>query len=299
MKQIASKIFACLALALSPTFAWAIGGTGPASDRIGGTFAPGYVPPALEDVDIDEKLGQQVPLDLTFTDENGRTVPLRDLMAGQPTVLQLGYFECPMLCGLVAEGWVKSIQQLPMDLGRDYQVISISIDHNEDWKLAQLKKRSFLQSLDKPINAAGVHYLVGSEANIKAITEATGFGFKWVPAAGQFSHPAAIIVLSPQGKIAQYLYGIEYPPADLQAAIETAAQEQSRPSITQFVMTCFHMIGGGQVNALAIMRGAGAVTVLVMIGVLFTLVRRTNRRLATGPSGQFPVEQPTSSDSQS
>lgn len=289
MQRIVRNIFAGLVLAAMPTFAWGLPGTGPASDRIGGTPAPGYVPQALVDVGINERLGEQVPLDLTFTDETGQTVRLGDLIGQRPVILQLGYFECPMLCGLVAQGWISSIQKLDLELGADYQVISISIDPRETPEQAAQKKQSFLAGVDKPLNAAGVHYLVGSEASIKAITEATGFGYKWVPSAGQFSHPAAITLLTPQGRVAQYLYGIEYPPDQLRSAIETAARGRSQSSINAFLMTCFQMAGVSPVNALAIMRGAGAVTVVALAGIVFTLVRRTNRRLAEAEQAGSPV----------
>jgi protein SCO1 len=286
MRHALRNIFMGLSLALTPTFAWGLSGVGPASDRIGGTVAPGYVPPALMDVGITEKLGQQVPLETVFTDDSGKQIKLADIVGDKPVVLQLGYFECPMLCGLVAEGWVKSIQGLKRNLGEDYQVISISVDSKESHTLAAKKKDAFLKGLAKPINSAGVHYLVGDEAAIKAVTDATGFGYKWVPSAGEFSHPAAIIVLTPQGKVSQYLYGIEYPADQLASAIETANAERTQSSFSQFVMTCFQMTdGAGQIDALKIMRIAGAVTVVLLAGVVFTLIRREGRLSAASAVG--------------
>ncbi len=265
-----------LMLLLGPAMSWGMSGVGPASDRLGGS-ANNYTPEGLEGIGITEHLGETVPLETRFTDQAGNTVPLRDLIGDKPVILQLGYFECPMLCGLVAGGWVESIAALPLELGKDYEVLSISIDPKEDFKLAAEKKESFLKGLDKPINASGVHYLVGTQQSIDAVTKATGFEYKWVESAQQFSHPAAIMVLSPSGKISHYLYGIKYDPGELSNAIAAANAGETRSSLSQFVMTCFHYAaGGGQVNALSIMRLAGIITVIGVAGAVFVMIRREN-----------------------
>lgn len=282
--NVLKSIFAALALLGLPVWAWAAGGFGPGGGYEGYDSAPpslSYTPADVKDVGITEKLGDQIPLDVHFTDEIGREVRLGDLVKNKPTVLQLGYFECPMLCDLVAQGWIKSIQQLPLKLGDDYQVLSISINPKETWQLGGEKKKNFISGLSQPVQADGVHYLVGSQESIDAVSQAVGFGFKSLPAAGQYSHPAVITVLTPQGKVSHYLYGIEYAPDELRSAIVAADEGRSTSSLGQFIMTCFLMSGKDPFSALTIMRIGGAITVVLLTGAIFMLVRRTNRNLAS------------------
>lgn len=241
----------------------------------GGTV--GYTPPPLRDIGVDEKRDAQIPLTLAFTNESGKPVLLSELIKDRPVVLQLGYYECPMLCDLIADGWVESISQLDLKLGKDFDVISISISPQETFKTAAIKKQSFLRRVNKPISGDAVHYLVGSANNIKAITEATGYQYKYLPSNRQYSHPAVIIVLTPEGRIAQYLYGVKYEPEALKTAILDADAGKSGTPMEQILMTCYQLskhVGGPMV----LMRIGGALTVLVVIGIILRQVLRDRKQ---------------------
>lgn len=259
---------------LAPQVAHALSGLSPKDT------SPVYIAPELQDVGIDEQLGNQLPLDATFRNEAGETVRLGDLIQGRPVVLQLGYFECPMLCTLVAEGWVQSIRNVPLELGKDFEVISISINPNETAEVAATKKKNFIRGLERPINESAIHFLVGDPASIDAVTSAVGFRYKYVAHSKQYSHPAAITVLTPDGRVSQYLYGVRYEPEPLTNALRRAAEGKTTSSLQTFVMTCLQVMQGNS-NALTYMRIGGAVTVVVIALIIGRMLYREHKRRKT------------------
>lgn len=288
----AVKLLAVMALMASPAGVCAQISRAPGVGSDSGG-AVGYTPPPLQDIGVDEQRNAQVPLTLSFTDESGNPLLLRDLVKDRPIVLQLGYYECPMLCDMIADGWVESIAGLSLKPGRDFDVVSISISPDETFETAALKKKSFLRRVGKDIPAHAVHYLVGSANNIKAITEATGYQYKYLPAARQYSHPAVIIILTPEGRISQYLYGVKYESDVLEAAIRRAGDGQAGTPMQQILMTCYQLtqhVGG----PMLLMRIGGALTVLVVIGIIVRQVMR-DRKTTERPEDHSPVDAPAAS----
>ena len=172
--------------------------------------------PILKDVGIDQKLDAQVPLDTPFVDENGRDVTLGDYFGKRPVVLALVYYECPMLCTQVLNGLVGSLEALTFTAGKEFDVVVVSFDPGETPAMAaRRKRRTSSAATAAPDADGGMHFLTGREASIKALTDAVGFRYAYDAAIDQYAHPAAITVLTPEGRVSRYLYGIEFAPSDL------------------------------------------------------------------------------------
>lgn len=245
--------------------------------------APDKLPPELEGVGLTEKLGEPLPLDLSFTDENGKPVTLRDYFSsGKPVILNLGYFGCPMLCGLVMNGMTDAMRDLSLTPGTDYTVLSISFDPSETHTLARVKKQNYIRELGKPEAARGWHFLTGSEGNIKAVTDAAGFGFKWIEARREFAHPATIIVLTPDGKLSRYLYGTTFPAQTLRLSLVEAAEGKIGTTLDQFLLFCFQYDSDQHRYAIAamnFMRLGGFITMVAIGSWIFVALRRERRRI--------------------
>ena len=263
-----------------------------ASAAMGAMTAPASVPdrmepapPELKDIGVDEKSGQTIPLDLKFADESGKSVALRDLLhKGRPVVLQLSYFGCPMLCDMISNGMVDSLNNLTLTMGQDFDAINLSFDPNETPTLANLKKQSFLAKYNRPAGAQSWHFLTGDAKSIAKLTDAVGYRYKWVERQRQFSHPAVLILLTPDGKISRYLYGVKYDPQTLRLSLVEASQGKIGTTIDKLLLTCFHYdsyAGKYNLAAMNLMRGAGVLTVIVLASVIgIALVREKRRRRA-------------------
>lgn len=194
----------------------------------------------VKEVDIVENLNNQVPLDASFTNADGEKVALKDLLRGdKPVVLTLVYYKCPMLCPLVLGGLSKAARQSGMGLGEDYRAVTISIDPRETPEDAKERQRGHLQSLGAPGQEKDWQFLVGDEANIKKVAEAVGFRYRFDQASQQYAHAAAITVLTPEGKVSRYLYGVEFPPRDLKLALLEAAGGRVGTSFDRVLIQCF------------------------------------------------------------
>jgi len=251
----------------------------------GGRMEP--APRELQNIGIDEKSGQTLPLDLKFVDETGEVVELRKYFGNnRPVVLQLSYFGCPSLCSLVSNGLVDSLNELTLTMGKEFDVINVSFDPAETARLAKLKKQSFLDAYNRPAGGEAWHFLTGNPAEIKQLTDAVGFRYKWVDSSKQFSHPAALILLTPDGKISRYLYGVKYEPRTLRLSLVEASEGKIGSSVDRFILTCFHYdsyAGKYTPVAMTIMRGGGVVTVLVIAVVIGALIVREKRRERAQP----------------
>jgi len=216
-----------LALALLvPASAWALPQT-PATQLI-------------KEVDVVENLNEKVPVDAVFTDEQGREVRLGDLMKGDtPVVLSLVYYQCPMLCDLVLGGLNKAARNSGLILGTDYRGITISIDPRETKEMAAERQRGHLQALGQPEKAADWSFLVGTEDEIKKVAESIGFRYRFDEETQQYAHAAAIMILTPDGRVSRYLYGVEFPPRDLKFALLEAAGGRVGTSFDRVLLTCF------------------------------------------------------------
>jgi protein SCO1/2 len=241
-------------------------------------------PDELKNIGLDEHLNGQLPLDLSFVDETNHPVKLRDYFTGKkPVVLQLGYYGCPMLCDLISRGATASLKEVPLTTGADFEVVFISIDPHEDWTLAQAKKRSYVTEYGRPGSAGGWHFLTGREEQIHQVAKAVGFNYKWVASAGQFSHPAGIILCTPEGKISRYLYGVKFDEKTLRLSLVEASEGKIGTIGDRFLLTCFQFDGHqGRYAflAMSLMRWGGALTLIVLTTVMIRLFRRDARRKA-------------------
>ncbi len=226
------------------------------------------LPGQLEGVGIEERLGAQVPLDLSLTAEDGRPVALRELISGQrPVLLTLVYYRCPMLCGLVLNGLVDALKGLPLVVGEDFEIVTASIDPLETATLARLKKQALLREYGRPEAARGWHFLTGEEAAIKALAKSVGFGYRWVEERKEYAHAAALMVLTPDGRVSRYLYGVLYEPRTVRLALAEARLGSVASVTDRFLLYCFHYDanqGRFVVAARNIMRLGGGATVAVV-----------------------------------
>jgi protein SCO1 len=202
---------------------------------------PDVVPVALEEVRLEEKLGAQVPLDAELVDSEGRKVTVGNLLEhGKPVVLALVYYDCPMLCGLVQSGLAKSIRENGLVLGTDYQVASVSFDPAEKPPLARERRRGYLQSLGVNDGASGDWpFLVSPGDGAKRLADSVGFYYRFDDVSGEWAHVAALVVLTPEGKVSRYLYGIDYPPKDFRLSIVEAGAGKVGTSFDRLILTCY------------------------------------------------------------
>lgn len=221
-------------------------------------------PEALNRAGFDQKLDAQLPLDAEFRDESGRPVRLGDYFGEKPVLLNLAYFNCPMLCTLVINGVVDAVREVALVPGRDYEILTISFDAREGPELAAAKKANYLKELDRPEAVAGWHFLTGDEAAIRALTEAVGFRFAWDEQSQEFAHASGIMVATPGGRLSHYLYGVVYPPRDVRLALVEASAGRIGSPVDQLMLFCFHY------DPVAGKFSAGVMT-LVRLGCLATI----------------------------
>ena len=204
---------------------------------------PSGLPKALTGVGIDQKLNEQLPLDLVFRNENGEDVKLGSYFGKKPVVLSLVYYQCPMLCNQVLNGMVTAFKVMAFKPGQEFEVVTVSFDPRETPALAASKKKTYVDYLPEAKRAgaaSGWHFLTGDEASIKRITDAVGFRYHWDEATNQFAHASGIFVATPQGKLARYFYGIEYAPRDLRLGLIEAAENKIGSPVDQLLLYCFH-----------------------------------------------------------
>ncbi len=244
--------------------------------------APSGLPKALNGVGIDQKLNDQLPLDLLFKNEQGATVKLGDYFGKKPVVLSLVYYQCPMLCNQVMNGMVTAFKVMNFQPGQEFEVVTVSFDPRETPALAAAKKNTYVNYLPEARRASaanGWHFLTGDEANIHRLTDAVGFRYHWDEATNQFAHASAIYVTTPQGKLARYFYGIEYAPRDLRLGLIEAADNKIGTPVDQLLLYCYHYdpaTGKYGATVMNVMRLGGIVT-LIAIGGMFLVLRRRGR----------------------
>jgi protein SCO1/2 len=251
-----------------------------------GLWAQETPPNQPPDVGIDQQLDAQVPPDLTFRDETGQAVRLGRYFSDGPVILTLGYYECPMLCSLVRDGMFNSLQTLQFTAGEQFEIVSVSIDPREDAHTATVQKAMYLQSYNRPGAAAGIHFLTGDEPAISALAAAVGFRYTYDEQTSQYAHPSGIMVLTPEGRVSRYLYGIEYDAQDLRLALVEAADNRIGSPTDQVLLLCYQYnpaTGQYSVVIWRVVRIAGATTTLVLAAALVLLARRGQRRLPFQP----------------
>jgi protein SCO1/2 len=243
-------------------------------------------PPGLEGVGIDQRLNEQVPLNLTFKDEQGKTVKLGDYFhEGRPVLLNLVYFQCPMLCTEVLNGMTSALKVIRFAPGKEFEVVTVSIDPRETPELAANKKAMYLKKLGNPEAAKGWHFLTGEETQIAELAKAVGFRYRYDPKLGQFAHAAGIMLITPTGKIAQYYYGVEYSAKDMRLGIVEASQNKIGSLADQVLLYCYHYdprTGRYGATITNIIRLAGLTTVLVLGSALVMLFRKEKHDQSIG-----------------
>lgn len=274
-----------------------------ASAQMTGTPTPGYrtipgqpstaIPAVLREIGYDQKLDGQLPLDTPFRDESGKTVPLGTYFGSKPVIVNFVYYECPMLCTQVLNGLASTLSVLSFEPGKDFEIVTISIDPRETPKLAAEKKAGYLTRYRRPTAAAGWHFLTGDEASIKRVTKAAGFRYVWDDTLKQFAHPTGVIVATPQGRISRYLFGIEYGPRDMRLALIESSQQKIGTPVDNVLLYCFHydpVTGKYGFVVMRAVRIAGAATVLALGAFIIVMVRREKRQPAqAAPATTHPA----------
>ncbi len=241
--------------------------------------------PILQQVGIDQHIGQQIPLDLTFREETGRIVPLRQYFGRKPVLLTLVYYQCPMLCSQVLNGVVSSLLPLKLNVAKDFDVLTVSFDPRDTPAVATEKRNTYLRRYGRAGADKGWHFLTGETPAIAALTKAVGFRYVWDPKIQQYAHASGIMVLTPQGRLAQYFYGIEYAPKDLKLALVESSEGKLGTVVDQLVLYCYHYDPTtGKYGAVVtnMLRLGGALTLLLVGGYLAIAWRRELRLKIAG-----------------
>jgi protein SCO1/2 len=246
------------------------------------------MPSPLREVGFDQNLNQHVPLDTAFRDESGRTVALGDYFGKRPVVLVFAYYECPMLCTQVVNGLASAVGVLSLRPGRDFEFISVSFNPRDTPQAAAEKKAQFLERYKKDGAAAASHFLTGDEPSIARLTKAAGFRYVWDAQTSQYAHPSGVIVLTPDGRLARYLFGIEYSPRDLRFAVVEASDGRVGNPADALLLYCYHydpMTGRYGLVIMQAMRLAGIITVVGLGAFIMLMLRNEKRRAARSAAG--------------
>ncbi len=250
-------------------------------------FAQLQISQVYQNVKIEQKLGGQIPLDLAFRDETGAAVKLGDYFGSKPVVLSLVYYQCPMLCTEVLNGMVQGFKGITFSPGKEFNVVTVSIDPRETAAMAAEKKENYLRSYGRPGAESGWHFLTGGQESITRLAEAVGFHYMYDARSGQFAHATGIMVATPGGRLSRYLLGIEYAPEDLRFSLMDASNNTIGTMIDRLVLLCYHydpMTGKYGLVVANIFRIAGGLTVALLAGGIVLMLRRErtgNRRSPT------------------
>jgi protein SCO1/2 len=238
-----------------------------------------YKPPALRNVGIEQKMGAQVPTNLPFLDESGRAVTLRQYL-GKPVILALVYYQCPSLCNMILNGVVRSMRALRMSAGDEFDVVAVSFDPRETPEMAAAKKASYVREYDREGSEKGWHFLTGAEASSKSLADSVGFRYSYDGLTNQFAHGSAIMLLTPEGRVARYFYGIDYPARDLRLGLVEASEGRVSSPVDQVLLYCYHYDPANGKYGLVIMnvlRIAGILTVACLASFMIVMFRRDFR----------------------
>jgi protein SCO1/2 len=239
-------------------------------------------PPDLKDVGVTERLDATVPMDLEFVDETGKHVRLGDYFDGEhPVILNLGYYRCPMLCGLVLNGLVDAMREMDWSPQKEFRIVTVSIDPKETPALAKLKKQNYMKAYDRPGAGAGWCFLTGKPEPIKTLTETVGFDYKWNERNQQYAHAAVLVVCTPKGRVSRYLYGVKFEPKTVRLSLVEASEGKIGSTVDKVLLYCFHYDAAERRYSLAamnVMRAGGALTLVILAAFLFPAWIRGSRR---------------------
>jgi protein SCO1 len=235
------------------------------------------LPMMVQGVGIDQNLNAQLPLESKFKDENGQVVRLGQYFRDKPVVLALVYYQCPGLCDLILNGLSHTMEQISLNVGSDYEVVTVSFNPKETWQLANAKKANYIEKYNRSGAKEGWHFLTGDEASIKSLADTVGFHYKYDPVNNQFAHASAIYVITPEGRIARYFYGIEYKPRDFRLGLVEASANKIGTPADQVLLFCYHYdptTGKYGMAITQVTRALGTATVLLLGGFVFIMLRR-------------------------
>ncbi len=281
--------FACLLgiLAVAPSV-----GAQYAGPPVGGMMSKGDLPAGVQPADLkkvafDQKLNAQLPLDAPFRDETGATVTLGSYFNHQkPVVLSLVYYDCPMLCTLVLNGLAGAMKGMSLEPGTDYDLVTVSFNPREKPALAAAKKKTYLERYGHPEAASAWHFLTGDQPSIDRLTQAVGFHYVYDAATGQYAHATGIMIATPDGHLAKYLYGIEYAPRDIRLALVGASAGRIGNPVDQILLYCYHYdptSGKYGLVVINVIRLGGIVTVAVLGSFVAVMAARERRKRRTSP----------------
>ncbi len=245
-------------------------------------------PKALQNIEIEDKLGAKVPLDVKLINDAGEPVRLGDYFSGaatpgargKPVLLTLGYYECPMLCSLVLNSTLEALKKVSLDVGEDFNVVTVSINPRESVEIAKMKRDNYLKEYDREGAAAGWRFHVAEEDEVKRLADAVGFQYRWDETQEQFAHSAGIFFLAPDGTLTRTLYGLSYSATDVKFALMEASRGEVGSVGDRILMSCFQYTPDGQrygVYVFGVMRLGGVLTILFLGTMLFVLWRRERR----------------------
>jgi len=238
------------------------------------------MPAVLSKVSFDQRLDEQLPLDMPFKDEEGRDVRLGAFFGQRPVILAFVYYECPMLCTQVLNGLTTSLTVLDERVGREFDVVAVSFDPRETPVVANGKKKAYTDRYKRPASVGGWHFLTGSEASIKALTDAAGFHYTWDSKSQQFAHPSGIVIVTPDGRVSRYFFGIEYAARDVKFALMESSAGKIGNAIDQLLLYCYHYdpaTGSYGFVAMGAVRIAGAMTLVALLGFVIVSIAREPR----------------------
>jgi protein SCO1/2 len=244
------------------------------------SWAERPLPAVLQQVGIDQRIGTALPQNLSFLNEHGEIVTLGHYFGERPVVLTLVYYECPMLCTLVLNGLLRSLRALDFTPGKEFQVVTLSINPADTPAMALKKKQTYMEQLQRPEAEAGWAFLTGTEANIRAVADAVGFRYAYDETSKQFAHAGAIMVATPEGTLAQYFFGIEFSARDLRFALIQASHRRLGNLIDQALLYCFHYdasTGKYSLAISAIIRVLGLLTLVGLVGFIGTHLWREHK----------------------
>ncbi|MGE4055078.1 MAG: SCO family protein [Vicinamibacterales bacterium] len=263
---------------------------GPAFAQMTGAPAPGYrrdvgtpasaIPEPLREIGFDQRMGEAVPLDVDFTDESGRVVKLGEFFGTKPVVLAFVYYECPMLCTQTLRSMASSFGVLSMNPGEDFEIVLVSIDPRETPEVAARRKAEVIERYGRTEAAGGWHFLTGKPDAIERVAGAAGFRYAWDEQTQQYAHPAGIVILTPDGRAARYLFGLDYGPRDLRLAMIEASEGTIGTAVDAILLYCYHydpMTGRYGLVVMRLLRVAGVATVLAIGAFIVVMLRRERR----------------------
>ena len=236
----------------------------------------------IQQVAFEQRINQPLPLQLTFRDEASRPVALGDYFGRRPVVLALVYYECPMLCTYVLDGLVRTLRPLSFNPGQDFDIVVVSFNPRETPALAAAKKENYLKSYGRPGTANGWHFLTGEAESIRGLTEAVGFRYLYDAGTAQYAHASGLVVVTPQGKLFRYFYGIDYPPRDLRLALVEASANKLGTVSDQLLLFCYHYDPTTGKYGLLITRVLQTLclSTVFVLGVFLVRMFRRERRLS-------------------